>query len=224
MNSFEIRFFKKYIPEWEEIKWVVHKHFTEVFWKFIFWMSLVIIPSFLYYYSQRLHDLIPFYLLEVFLIIIYFKLIYDIFDWYNDVWIITNEWIVDLKWSLFKKNINSVSFWNIEWMEVNQNWFIDSILKRWDLIIHKIWIDYFLLENVYKPFNHINLIEEISSENSYEENETSISEKRFDMIINTLWSVMDWYMGKNHTKHENKYEEIENIENLKNNDWTIDLR
>lgn len=233
MNNFEIKFFKKYIPEWEEIKWVIHKHFTEVFWMLVFWMSLVFFPSFLYYYSWMIHDIIPFFILEIYLMLIYIKLIYNIFDWYNDVWIITNVWLIDLQWSLFKKNINSVNFKNIEWIEVNQSWFIDSILKRWDLIVHKIWDDTFFLKHVYKPFNHVNLIEEISSEIDAEEDETSITEKRFDMIINTLWNMMEWYLGKNFSKPKNKYWKSpawdddnynDKIEEIKKKEWTIDLR
>lgn len=224
MNLFETKFFSKYIPEWEEIKWVIHKHVSEICPILIFWLFWALIPSFLYYYSQRFQEFIPFIVLEISLLCIYSKLIYDIFDWYNDVWIITNEWIIDLKWSLFKKNINTVSYWNIEWIEVVQKWFVDSLLKRWSLVIHKIWDDKFTLKNTYKPFKHLDFIEIISEEADLWEDEDSTLERRFDTIINTLWWIMEWYMSKHFVHKNEELETKENIENIKEKEWTIDLR
>jgi hypothetical protein len=51
---------------------------------------------------------------EIYLIIIFLKLVYDIFNWYNDVWIITETGVVDLEWALFKTTTNSVNYENIE--------------------------------------------------------------------------------------------------------------
>jgi hypothetical protein len=52
--------------------------------------------------------------LEIYLFIIYIKIIYDIFDWYNDVWIITDSGVVDLDWSIFKTKMSTIDFDNIE--------------------------------------------------------------------------------------------------------------
>ena len=142
MNKFEASFFEKYIPEWQEIKWIIHVHFIEIFSKLFLWLTLwALLPSFLYFYSDRLKEFIPFFFLEWFLIIIFIKVIYDIFDWYNDVWIITNAWIVQLQRSLLKNNTNFVEYDKMEWMEVDQNWLADKVLKKWDITIHKFWED-----------------------------------------------------------------------------------
>lgn len=224
MNLFEENFFIKYIPEWQELFWIIHKHFSVVFLRLFFWLSLAILPSFMFYYSQNIKELVPFYFLEIYLIIIYIKIIYDIFDWYNDVWIVTNTWIIDLNWSLFKKKIDSVEFWNIEWLWVEQNGFIDTILKKWDLVIHKIWDDKFILQDVFNPFKAVDLIEEISAEQEQEEDEVNITEERFNMLINTLWWIMEWYSKKDKEKEEKISKYNEKIENIRWQKWTIDLR
>jgi len=224
MNNFEKSFFTKYLPDWQELLWVIHKHFSVIFLRLFFWLSIAILPSFMFYYSQNIKEIIPFYFLEIYLIVIYIKVIYDIFDWYNDVWIITNIWIIDLQWSLFKKKIDSVDFWNIEWLWVEQNWIIDTILKKWDLVIHKIWDDQFILENVYKPFKSVDLIEEISDEQEEDDNWIDTTEERFNMLINTLGWLMEWYSNKDKDILKEKETNTEKIEKIKQKDWTIDLR
>lgn len=224
MNIFEKKFFVKYIWEWQELHWIIHKHFSVIFSRLFFWLSLVILPSFVFYYSITIKVIIPFYFLEIYLIIVYIKIIYDVFDWYNDVWIITNAWVIELNWSILKKKIDNVDFTNIEWLWVEQNWFIDTILKKWDLVIHKIWDDRFVLKNALNPFKWLDLIEEISSMQEEEEEETNITEKRFNMLINTLGWIMEWYVKKDENEDEKIAKYKEKIENIKTKKWTIDLR
>ncbi|NCO31706.1 hypothetical protein GW891_02645 [bacterium] len=53
-------------------------------------------------------------MLEIYLFIIYVKIIYDIFNWYNDVWLITNQSIVWVERSFLKVHSDSVNYENIE--------------------------------------------------------------------------------------------------------------
>ena len=123
MNKFEISFFQKYTPEWQEIKWIIHIHFIEIVTQLFLWLNMwAIIPSFLYFYSDRVKELLPFMFLEWLLIFIFIKVIYDIFDWYNDVWIITNSWVIQLKRALFKTDTMTVWYDNMEGIEVEQDW------------------------------------------------------------------------------------------------------
>jgi hypothetical protein len=68
----------------------------------------------LYFISGRFQQLVPFKFFEIYLILVYIKIIYDIFDWYNDVWIITEKSVIDLKWALLYIKMNSVEFESIE--------------------------------------------------------------------------------------------------------------
>lgn len=165
MNKFEESFFKKYISEWNEIRWIIHIHFIDIAGKIFLWLGMwALLPSFFFYYSERIKELVPFYALETLLIIVFIKIIYDIFDWYNDVWIITDSWVTQLNRSLFKTDTTSVEYDKIEWLEVLQDWIIDKILIKWSIVIHKIWDDSFRLENSFQPYKSVDLIEEVNNQ------------------------------------------------------------
>jgi hypothetical protein len=93
MNKFDRTFFKKYIPEWNEIVWIVHEHFLVILDNIIITLSFwALFPAFLYRESEILNNNIPFLYLEIWLFIVFIKVLYNIFDRYNDVFIITDSW------------------------------------------------------------------------------------------------------------------------------------
>lgn len=222
MNNFESTFFKKYIPEWQTIEWIIHIHFIEILNKLFLWMSMgAILPSFLYYYSERLKILVPFFYLEGLLVLIFIKVVYDIFDWYNDVWIITDTWVVSLEWALFKTSTISVNFEKIEWLEVEQWWINDKLLKKWNLIIHKFWEDTMMLVNAINPYAGVDLIEEVS-EKAVENN--NLEDDKFDIIMDALGWVVENYLWKKMSISEKQEELNAVISKIENSEWTIDLR
>jgi len=222
MNKFEASFFKKYIPDWQEIKWIIHIHFIEVFAEIFLWISMwAIIPSFLYFYSELLQELIPFYFLEWLLIIVYIKTIYEIFNWYNDVWIITDWWVIALEWALFKTDSLSIEYDKIEWMEVEQDWFLDKILNKWNLVIHKFWDDSITLENALNPYDWVNLIEEIDEEINHIK---ELEDDKYDIIMEALWWVVENYLEKKISKSEKERINEKVISKIEKQEWTIDLR
>ena len=223
MNKFEVRFFWKYVPDWQEIKLVVHKHYIDILGSLIVWLSIAIIPSFLYYYSIAIQVLIPFYYLEIFLLLIYLKVIYNIFDWYNDVWIVTGESITDLQWSLFRANMNSVNFNNIEGLWVEQDGIVDKLLSKGDMIIHKMWTDIFTLKNVYMPFVQLDKIERISWEIGNYRNHSQTNEK-LDMVMDRLGGILEKYMEKPEMLEKETIDEQKTIKKYQHQKWTINLR
>ena len=52
--------------------------------------------------------------MEILLFLVFLKIIYELFNWYNDVWIITDHAVYDLEWSLLKTNVESIHHENIE--------------------------------------------------------------------------------------------------------------
>jgi len=114
MNSFESNFFIKYLPEDTEICEIIHRHIIIILKKLFIWLFLVSVSSLFYYLSYRVKEIIPFYIFEFFLFLLFFKIVYDVFDWYNDVWIITHDGIFDIKWKLFKSETNSLNYESIE--------------------------------------------------------------------------------------------------------------
>lgn len=220
MNNFDKNFFQKFVAQWVNIKYVIHKHFIVIADKIIInYFLFVLFPSFLYYYSDRLKEIIPFFIFEIYLFIMFFKIIYDIFDWYNDVWIVTEDWVTDLDWALFSTNTVSTKYSSIEWIELVQDWIIDTILWKWDLMIHKIWWENFVLKNSSGAYKAIDIIDKYSKEVKDKE----VQEQDLNQtIIDALSKVVKDYLENNH-KNSEDHEKKDLIEKTKKIPWTIDL-
>lgn len=223
MNKYEKLFFSKFIPDWSEVKYIVHEHMIIIFNRLVVMLWLfVFVPTFLYYLSPAFQHNIPFYIFEIYLIIIYIRIIYDVFNWYNDAWIITESSVIDLKWALFHIKVNSVSFENIEWIEVDQNWIIDSILWKWTLTIHKVWEEFFVLKEAKIPFEALDEIEKIREEKKEDPNKEE--KDKFELVMEALTWVVNQYLETS-TWVKKKDEEKKSIEEkAKEKKWTIDLR
>ncbi|MDD2871816.1 MAG: hypothetical protein PHS49_07550 [Candidatus Gracilibacteria bacterium] len=222
MNKFETKFFAKYVPEGQEMKGVFHMHVIDIFKGLFLWMVLgALIPSVLYYYSIRLQEIIPFYFLEIVLFLVYLKIVYVIFDWYNDVWIVTNLGVIELDWKLLKTDSKTVEFEKIEGIEVQQSGIWDKLFKKGDLLIHKIGDDTFLLRNAINPYKCVDFIEQVSQE--YEQVKDT-HEEHYDLIMDALSGLVENYLEKKMSM-DDKQREIEKvIEKVQNDNGTIDLR
>lgn len=222
MNKYEQIFFSKYITEWSEVKYIVHEHFIVILNKLILTLVLfVLIPLLFYYESVRIQSLISFKFLEIYLILIYIKIIYDIFNRYNDAWIITNVSVVDFKWALFHIKVNTVDFESIEWIEVVQKWIIDKLLSKWTLKIHKMWEETVTLNEAKIPFEALEEIQKMKEEKA-KWNENKIEKDKFELVLEALTWVVNEYISHNWIRKNlsNK----EELEEVLEKDWTLDLR
>lgn len=223
MNRYEKLFFSKFVTEWSEVKYVVHEHFVVILWRLITVLILfVFIPCFMYYVSGRFQQLISFNYLEIYLILVYIKIIYDVFDWYNDAWIITEKNVIDLKWALLYIRVNSVDYESIEWIEVEQKWIFDKIFWKWTLIIHKIWDEIFRLKEAKIPFEALDEIEKIKDEKSEEpKNE---EKEKFELILEALSWVVNEYLEVSHLKKKKEENLNSKLDEVVDKKGTIDLR
>lgn len=223
MNRYEKMFFSKFIPDWSEVKYVVHEHFVVILDRLIILLILfVFIPTFMYYLSPRINELIPFSYLEIYLFLIYIKIIYDIFDWYNDVWIITEKNVIDLKWALFYIKVNSVDYESIEWIEIEQKWILDKVLWKWTLVIHKIWDEIFRLREAKIPFEALDEIEKIKEEK--DEEPKNEEKEKFELILEALSWVVNEYLEVSSLKKKKEININHKLDEVINKEWTIDLR
>lgn len=227
MNRFDQVFFKKYIAKDSIIIDIAHRHIIVILEKIIinyfFW---VIFPTFIYYNSLSIQSLIPFFVLEIFILLIFFKNIYDVFDWYNDVWIITQDEVVDLNWEFFSFNSVSVKYASIEGLEIMENWIIDTILGKWDIKIHKIgWENSFILKNASNAYKTLDKIDQILKDikSKSHKNSTGEQNKNFETVIEALSWVVEDYLWRNGYKKDDSIEKKELIEKIKKRNWTIDL-
>ena len=230
MNKFDQLFFSNYVSEGTKIITIVHKHIIVILDKIIvnyfFW---VIIPSFLYYYSDTLKSYIPFFLLEIFLFWMFFKWLYNILDWYNDAWIVTEDGVVDLDWKLFNSNSVAVKYAGIEGLEFIETGFLDALLWKWDIVIHKVWWgNKFLLENATHAMKEIEMIDKRLKENKkkhsqWEETAKPPVEQNFDTLLQALSGVVEWYLQNNWYKKDETEEKKAYIKEIKKQWWVIDL-
>ncbi|MDD4151257.1 MAG: PH domain-containing protein [Candidatus Gracilibacteria bacterium] len=228
MNKFEKEFFKRYISEQEEVLGVIHKHFVLIIDNILIYLIFgFLLPVFLLYNSIFFQELLSFYYFEIFFLIIFGKLIFEIFDWYNDAWIVTNSGIVSVTWGLFDVKTLSIKYENIEGIEIIQDGFFDTILKNGRIVLHKIGSDSVIMEKSFLPYDTLNLIEDQIKENEEDEHNQEEEENvdKFDLLIHTLSGIVEDYMGAKGYQKKKKIteEDIEKIEKLKKKNGTIDL-
>ena len=189
---------------------------------FILWLCFwAIFPSFLYYQSERLRELVPFYYIEWLLFLVFLKIVYELFNWYRDVWIITDSAVYDLEWSLLKTKVESIHFENIEWVEIDKHRIWDNIFNKWDIIIHKFWEQELAIYNAYAPYKSVDMLEQFIHP---EEDEDEAD--KFDMIMDTLSWVVHEYLEKNWLEHSKKKETLDEEADERELDerYTIDTR
>lgn len=215
-----MKLYQKYLPEWKEIHAVIHQHWIVVMDSFILWVSFgAIIPAFLYYQSERLRELIPFYALEILLFLVFCKVLYELFNWYHDVWIISDDAVYDLEWSLLKTNLENIHYENIEGVEIDKHRIWDSVFNKWDIIIHKFWEEELAIINAASPYKAVDILEWFI--HPWEEHE---ERDRFDMIMDTLSWVVTEYLDKHGLR--DRYDDprySDGDETKYNDDYTVDL-
>lgn len=219
-----MNFYKKHIPEGQNIQTIIHQHWLTVMDSFILWLCFwAIFPSFLYYQSERLRELVPFYYIEWLLFLVFLKIVYELFNWYRDVWIITDSAVYDLEWSLLKTKVESIHFENIEWVEIDKHRIWDNIFNKGDVIIHKFGEEELAIYNAYSPYKAVDIIEGYI--HPMEDDEPH---DRFDMIMDTLSGVVTDYLERNGLKES--YDNSETLEDMQENEnswedeYTIDMR
>lgn len=143
---------------------------------------------------------------------------YDIFDWYLDVWIVTKEWIFDLHRKLLKIELTSIKFESVEWVEIEQFWIWDKIWRKWDLVIHQLWHSEIRKVNADNPFKAAEILEGFLH---HEEEHHEEKKDRFELIMETLWAVVEDYLERKGLKEKIDQEEEDYLHEIDN---YIDLR
>ena len=74
-----MKFYQKHIPEGQKIQAVIHQHWLSVMDSFIIWLSFgALLPSFMYYQSERIRSLVPFEYVELLLFLVFLKIVYEV--------------------------------------------------------------------------------------------------------------------------------------------------
>ena len=157
--------------------------------------------------------------MEWLLFLVFLTIVYELFNWYYDVFILSDDAIYSLEWSLLKTRVESIHYENIEWVEIDKHRIWDNIFNKGDIIIHKFWEEELAIYNAYAPYKSVDIIEELIHP-SEEDEETD----KFDMIMDTLWWVVTDYLERNGLEHAQKKEEYRDTWPGFDDRYTIDTR
>lgn len=227
MNYFDQIFFQKYLREEEELIFVCHRHPLLIIDRVI--MTLFVglaLPTFFYYNNSFfLQTLVPFLYFETYAIILYLFLIYKIFDWYNDVWLITDLWVVDIDWDIFARHVIYIDYHDIRGSEIQSHSFFDSFFQKGDVILYteNEGVD-FILEWAEHPHDITDHIEEVIHELA--ENKKLKDQAPMELLLHTLTEVVREHLegGNSHHVREEGDDEERQLEEILAKKGTIDLR
>ncbi len=226
-------FFSNFIKQQDdEVVDICHRHIVTILDTIVLWIFFwAIIPAFFYYNNSfHLRDMVPFLFFEGYLFLTYLILIYKIFDWYNDVWIITDKWVIDLDWQFMKTNVTYIEYSDVKWIWVIQHTFWDWILNKWEIQIHTMWEwSTFGLTDAKNPWNIVWFIQWILDEAEKKKKDKDVTFN--DKFFNTIKWVIKDYLEREWMQQEPDY--VPDAEVIKNEQalnralgkkWTIDLR
>lgn len=224
MNRFQSLFFASYIAPDEEIQHIFHRHFFVIIEEIILWIFFALfIPGFLYSLDfVHIQSSIQNWHIYAYLFVIYFLLIYKIFDWYTDVWIMTGETLIDLKWQLFTSNLVIIPFEKIEGMEVRTYSWIYSVLGISDIVVKLMGNESLILRNASNPTDVIHALQEAVKPHA-KWHSTTEDKEPFDILIETLSDVVKWHLvtgGKQYITRDY----VEKLEETLGHGKPIDLR
>jgi len=223
MNRFQSLFFASYIAPDEEIQHIFHRHFFVIVEDIILWLFFsLFIPGFLYYLNIfQIQWVITMWHIYIYLFTIYGIFIYKIFDWYTDVWILTKETLIDLRWKFFTSNLVIIPFEKIEWMEVRTYSWIYSVLGISDIVVKLLWNESLILRNASKPTDIIHALQEAVK--PHKKDHTKDDREPFDILVDTLSDVVKWHLVTGGKQYITK-DYVEKLDETLTHGKPIDLR
>jgi hypothetical protein len=225
MNQFDTLYFAKYVGEWDELLFVCHRHPILVIDEVILWTffgGLV-----------QIADLIGVMYFQIFLITVYLGLLYQIFNWYNDVWVLTRRWIVDIEWNVFSGSTHYIEYSDIQWIQVDTNSFIDTTFWKGDIRINLHGAtEEFFLSDAQDPQIVSEYIQWIldESHNAHDDHHMHAEEpvddrKPFELLLDTLTDMVREHLEKKwHESKEDLEEQKKVIKETLKHVGTLDLR
>lgn len=226
MLNFDTLFFREHISPDEKIEKVFHRHIFVMIEDLIIWMFFgAVLPSFLFFYdAYGVRTVLDSTYIHAYLFILYFILLYKIFDWYLDVWIATDKALVDMRWKWFTPQLLYISYDKIESIEVRTpSWFYLTIGIS-DVIIHMPAKEFHMLSSAQAPREIVEFLREKNvSKDEKEENEDPDNREPFDVLVDALSGVVKNHLDTGGKKYiDNDY--VEKLDGTLSVGAPIDLR
>lgn len=221
MNNFDNLFFRAYIGSDSEIREVFHRHFFVILEDIIVWMFFgLLIPAFLYGQDIfLLRSSIPVWWSYAYMLVIYAVIMYKLFDWYVDVWIMSESTIVDMKWKWFSSDMLYIPYGKIEGIEIRTRSWWAALLGMSDVVVKLAGEDNFTLYSARRPTDIVAFLQSVGKKKKWHEDDR----EPFDILVDTLSWVVKWHL----TTHGKDYITREYVRKLDDTmtSWVpIDLR
>jgi hypothetical protein len=181
------------VPEGGELLFVCHRHVVRIIDHIsVVLFFAVFLPAFFYYNdSFHLRSLVPFGYFEGYLAAVYAYLLYGVFDWYNDVWLITDHGIIDVDWNVFTTNQIHLDYRSIHGIEIRRDSIFDSLLGKGDIEIHLHGEeDDFRLEEAANPDGIVEYVQNVIDEFEHGNFEDEGDRKPFEILLETLTDMV----------------------------------
>lgn len=94
-------------------------------------------------------------------------ILYKILDWYADAWIITEQGIIDVRWSLWTRDMTFTEFHDISAIQSEQNSLFDKLFHIGDVTLHKMG-DEMHISRMYQPDQITELVQANLHEHHHE--------------------------------------------------------
>lgn len=155
----------------------------------------------------------------------YLVLLYKVFDWYNDVWLITSRWVIDIDWQYFASNINYVDYHSIHGVEIERNSIFDWLLWKGDIVIEMISEhNEFALADAVNPQWIVEYIQAVVDEIKHGGTEEKTHQQSFEVLLETLTQMVKEHLEQKWYPKEDSKEYEQTIKKALRRTSTIDLR
>lgn len=193
MATFDTLFFEQYINDDEKIQHVFHRHMFVMVEDLLIWLLFgLIIPSFLYFFDAfGVRTVLDSSYVHAYLFVLYFILIYKIFDWYLDVWIATNATLVEMRWKWFTPQLRYIPYDKIESIEVRTQSWLYSLVGISDVRVNMPGEEFYMLSSAEKPKEMVQFLQDMT--NPPKKPDAPEDSEPFDVLVSTLSGVV-----KNH--------------------------
>lgn len=224
MATFDTLFFEQYISDDEKIQKVFHRHIFVMLEDLLIWIFFgLLIPSFLYFYDVfNVKIMIDSTWIYGYIFLIYFILLYKLFDWYLDVWIMTDKTIVDMRWKWFTPQLLYIAYEKVESIELRTPSWLYSIVWISDVRIHLAGDEHHTLSSAAYPKEVVQFLQDMLKWDD-KKIEKPDDKEPFDILVDTLsWVVKDHLSTKwNHSVTRDYVEKLDSTLSF----WSpIDLR
>ncbi len=145
---------------------------------------------------------------------------YKLFDWYVDVWIMTESTIVAMKWKWFSSNLLYIPYTKIEGIEIRTRSWWAALLGMSDVVVKLAGADEFILYSAKRPNEIIAFLQDVGKKKKAHDED---AREPFDILVDTLSWVVKGHLAT-HGKDYITSEYVEKLDHTITTGKPIDLR